>query len=108
MSALFSGYSPSTFQLLCLMKDDTKFNLPIFRPNLVDLLSDNPIKNQYSIPPEMQSCHTSIIGKYFVEGHVPMEAIQKLLAEQPDIDGALVGGASLKPSFVQLVEGARP
>lgn len=26
----------------------------------------------------------------------------------PDIDGALVGGASLKPGFVQLVEGAAP
>jgi triosephosphate isomerase len=26
----------------------------------------------------------------------------------PDIDGALVGGASLKPTFVQLVEGAVP
>jgi triosephosphate isomerase len=26
---------------------------------------------------------------------------------QPDIDGALVGGASLKPSFIQLVAGAR-
>jgi triosephosphate isomerase len=25
---------------------------------------------------------------------------------QPDIDGALVGGASLKPTFVQLVRSA--
>ena len=25
---------------------------------------------------------------------------------QPDIDGALVGGASLKPTFVKLVRGA--
>lgn len=27
-------------------------------------------------------------------------------SQHPDIDGALVGGASLKPSFVQLVQGA--
>jgi len=35
----------------------------------------------------MQSCHTTEIGDYFVEGHVPIEAIDKLLAEKPDIDG---------------------
>ena len=27
---------------------------------------------------------------------------------QSDIDGALVGGASLKPDFIKIVEGARP
>jgi hypothetical protein len=35
----------------------------------------------------MDSCHTLIIEDYFVEGHIPIEAIEKLLAEQPDIDG---------------------
>jgi len=45
------------------------------------------IKQQYGIPRNMESCHTAIIGDYFVEGHVPIEAIEKLLAEQPDIDG---------------------
>ncbi len=45
------------------------------------------IKEQQNIPSNMQSCHTSLIGDYFVEGHVPLEAIEKLLTEQPDIDG---------------------
>ncbi|MFC1595264.1 DUF411 domain-containing protein [Patescibacteria group bacterium] len=45
------------------------------------------IKEQYNIPREMESCHTMIIDDYFVEGHVPFEAIEKLLAEKPDIDG---------------------
>jgi hypothetical protein len=35
----------------------------------------------------MESCHTTVIDGYFVEGHVPFEAIEKLLAERPDIDG---------------------
>ncbi len=47
----------------------------------------SPIKAKYNIPYSMQSCHTSIIGDYFVEGHVPIEAINKLLEEQPEIDG---------------------
>jgi hypothetical protein len=58
------------------------------------------IKAQYGIPLEMQSCHTAIFGKYFVEGHVPIEAINKLILEQPDIDGiALPGMPSGSPGM---------
>ena len=45
------------------------------------------IKEQYQIPSEMESCHTAVIGDYFIEGHMPIEAIKKLLAEKPDILG---------------------
>ena len=45
------------------------------------------IKSKYHIPTNMESCHTSIIGDYFVEGHVLIEAINKLLQEKPAIDG---------------------
>ena len=50
------------------------------------------IKDEHNIPRNMQSCHTAIIGNYFVEGHVPIEAITKLLTEQPDIDGITLPG----------------
>lgn len=45
------------------------------------------VKNQNKIPYNMRSCHTSFMEGYFVEGHIPMEAIEKLLKERPDIDG---------------------
>lgn len=32
-------------------------------------------------------CHTSFVGRYVIEGHVPIEAVQKLLAERPAIKG---------------------
>ncbi len=57
-----------------------------------DMRSLVNIKKKYNIPLEMQSCHTTIIGKYFVEGHVPIEAVNKLLKEQPDIDGIALPG----------------
>jgi len=58
------------------------------------------IKTQYQIPANMQSCHTAIFDDYFVEGHVPMEAINKLLLEKPDIDGiALPGMPSGSPGM---------
>ena len=45
------------------------------------------IKEQYGIEEDKQSCHTTVIGDYFVEGHVPLAAVEKLLSEKPAIDG---------------------
>ncbi len=45
------------------------------------------IKSKYDIPADKQSCHTMTWGKYFLEGHVPMEALAKLIADKPEIDG---------------------
>ncbi len=50
------------------------------------------IKDNLSIPADMQSCHTVMIEGYYVEGHVPVEAIRKLLEEQPPIDGITLPG----------------
>ena len=63
-----------------------------FKVKQTDLRSLHSIKKKYNIPLEMQSCHTTILGKYFIEGHVPIEAINKLLKEQPDIDGIALPG----------------
>ena len=57
-----------------------------------DMRSLHSIKQKYNIPVEMQSCHTTIMGKYFIEGHVPIEAINKLLEEEPNIDGIALPG----------------
>ena len=50
------------------------------------------VKAQYGVPSSMQSCHTTVIGGDFVEGHMPQEAITKLLAEKPDIKGIALPG----------------
>lgn len=52
----------------------------------------SPIKERYNIPRSMQSCHTTVIGDYFVEGHVPFEAISLLMEQKPDIDGIALPG----------------
>ena len=57
-----------------------------------DMLS---VKERYQIPSEIESCHTTIIGDYFVEGHMPIEAINKLLTEKPDILGIGLAGMPL-------------
>src|SRR3989344_4644764 len=50
------------------------------------------IKSKYGIPDAMESCHTSVIGDYFIEGHVPVEAINKLLNEKPTVNGIALPG----------------
>lgn len=58
------------------------------------------VKKKFAIPSEMQSCHTTVIGKYFIEGHVPIEAVEKLLKEKPNIAGiALPGMPSGSPGM---------
>ena len=63
-----------------------------FEVKQTDMESLLSIKKKHNIPLEMQSCHTTILGQYFIEGHVPIEAINKLLKEQPDIDGIALPG----------------
>ena len=63
-----------------------------FEVKQTDMRSLHTIKQKYNIPVEMQSCHTTIMGKYFIEGHVPFEAVNKLLKEQPNIDGIALPG----------------
>lgn len=50
------------------------------------------IKDEYSVPQDIESCHTVDAGEYFVEGHVPQEAIGKLAIEEPDVAGIALPG----------------
>ena len=43
-------------------------------------LSDvNPVKRMNGVPMRLASCHTAIIGGYFVEGHVPAQDVKRQL-----------------------------
>jgi hypothetical protein len=68
--------------------------------SVIDLDDMTPIKEQYGISPAVQSCHTTVIGDYFIEGHIPVEAIRKVLSEKPNIKGiALPGMPSGSPGM---------
>src|SRR3989344_4069903 len=55
----------------------------------------NEVKDSFKIPSNLRSCHTTMYGNYFVEGHVPLEAVEKLLAENPDIAGIAMPGMQM-------------
>ena len=57
--------------------------------NLPDLAE---IKAKHKVPAQLQSCHTSLVGGYVIEGHVPADDIKRLLRERPAIVGLAAPG----------------
>jgi hypothetical protein len=35
------------------------------------------------VPESLRSCHTAVVGKYVIEGHVPADVVRQLLKEAP-------------------------
>jgi hypothetical protein len=50
------------------------------------------VRTNMGVPFRLTSCHTARVGKYVVEGHVPADLIQRLLAEHPALAGLSVPG----------------
>ena len=49
-------------------------------------------RTRFGIPNDLASCHTTVVGDYVIEGHVPVEAIRKLLEEKPALRGIAMPG----------------
>ena len=72
-----------------------------------DVLDMTAFKTDHGVPPSAASCHTAIVAEYLVEGHVPMAALERLLAEAPEIDGiALPGMPAGSPGMGGTQQGA--
>ncbi len=50
------------------------------------------ISRNAGVPEEFEGCHTTFVGEYVVDGHVPVEIVHKLLAEKPAIAGITLPG----------------
>jgi hypothetical protein len=61
------------------------------------------IKVEAGIGPDRASCHTTMIGGYVIEGHVPFADIARLLEERPDALGLATPGM---PASAPGMEGA--
>ena len=63
-----------------------------FQVEVNDVDNLNSVKQRVGLPYGMGSCHTAEVGGYFVEGHVPVEDIKRLLRERPQARGLAVPG----------------
>ncbi len=78
-----------------------------YRVQVEDVTNPAPIKLQYGVPAQLQSCHTAIVDGYVIEGHVPIEDIERMLTERPAITGLAVPGMPIGSPGME-VEGAAP
>lgn len=64
-----------------------------FVVTLDDTQDMEKIKKRYRIGRDLEARHTAVVGKYFVEGHVPAPDILELLKERPAARGLAVAGS---------------
>lgn len=75
-----------------------------------DVVTDDmaAVKQEHGIPEEMLSCHTSVVGDYVIEGHVPVDAVQRLLEEQPDVAGLALPGMPIGSPGMEFGDRVQP
>ncbi|WP_445157003.1 DUF411 domain-containing protein [Halomonas sp. E14] len=59
---------------------------------VIDDVEVGKIKQQVGLPFGLGSCHTTLMGGYAIEGHVPFEAVERLFQERPRIGGIGLAG----------------
>ena len=66
------------------------------------------VKRQYGVPEELLSCHTTLVGGYVLEGHVPLHDVKRLLAERPAaIRGIAVAGMPRGSPGMEIPDGSK-
>ena len=75
-----------------------------------ETLSDDvdAFKNEHAVPQPLRSCHTALVEGYVIEGHVPAESIQKLLAERPQAIGLAVPGMPIGSPGMEMGDQTEP
>jgi hypothetical protein len=63
-----------------------------FKVTVHDMDDVSPVKTRMGIPEKLWSCHTGVIGKYAIEGHVPGDVVKRLVKEKPKAIGLAVPG----------------
>jgi hypothetical protein len=57
-----------------------------FKMETITVSDMNPIKKQFGVPASLQSCHTSLVDDYVIEGHVPADMLRRVLDDRPQFD----------------------
>ena len=63
-----------------------------FTPTVHDDEGMDAVKDEMGVPKDVRSCHTALLGRYIVEGHVPASDLRRLLSEKPDVAGLAAPG----------------
>jgi hypothetical protein len=78
-----------------------------FTAEVIESSEINRVKVRLGVPQDLASCHTAEIDDYVIEGHVPAQAIRRLLAQRPQAKGLAVPGMPVGSPGME-VEGTAP
>lgn len=63
-----------------------------FKVTVHNVADVTPTAKRLGVPAHLRSCHTSQIGGYAIEGHVPAADVKRLLTKHPNAAGIAVAG----------------
>jgi hypothetical protein len=63
-----------------------------FEVEIIDSETLDAVKAKLGVPADLFGCHTTQLGGYLIEGHVPMDAVLTLLLDKPAAAGLSVPG----------------
>ncbi len=63
-----------------------------FKVHVHNVHDVTPMREKFGVPNALASCHTAVVGRYSVEGHVPAADVKRLLRERPKAAGIAVPG----------------
>jgi len=66
-----------------------------YEVNVIPTHDLDKIKREHKVPEALDGCHTTLVGGYVVEGHVPLNTLNRLLTEKPKITGISLPGMPL-------------
>ena len=78
-----------------------------FKVSVEDVTNEvlRDVKIRHGVPLELSSCHTTVVGDYAIEGHVPASVVKRFLEEAPEVRGIAVPGM---PTGSPGMEGPQP
>ena len=75
---------------------------------LIDHSNMPAVKREHVVPDELHSCHTALVGGYAIEGHVPFDAVGRLLSDKPNnLAGLAVPGMPRGAPGMEMPDGAK-
>ena len=78
-----------------------------FEVKAIDVDDIDKVKREHGVPESAASCHTAVVNGYTVEGHVPADAVLKMLKEKPAIAGIAVPGMPMGAPGMEMPGGQK-
>lgn len=78
-----------------------------FEVKAINVDDVDKVKREHGVPASAASCHTGLVNGYVVEGHVPADAVLKMLKEKPAIAGIAVPGMPMGSPGMEVPSGQK-